>query len=130
MAVEQPYSVWKRIYTLEPHNAEWREFIIADDADEIMGNIKVLESPPGSKICWIESINVNKAYRRKGWGSKLLEIALNYAKSEGFHCLIGQVKPNDDLKTSDLIDFYKKNGFTLTRQDDSFHPVIIKHLDS
>ncbi|NPV74727.1 MAG: hypothetical protein HPY89_13345 [Pelotomaculum sp.] len=58
VAVEQPYSVWRRIYTVEPHNAEWREFIIADDAE---GNIKVLESPPGSKICWIESINVNKA---------------------------------------------------------------------
>jgi len=49
VAVEQPFSIWKRIYTLEPHNAEWQEFIIADDNDEIMGNIKVLESPPGSK---------------------------------------------------------------------------------
>ena len=129
MAVEQPFSIWKRIYTLEPHNAEWLEFIIADDTDEIMGKIKVLESPPGSKICWIESINVNKAYRRKGWGSKLLEIAFNYAKEKGYHYLIGQMKPNEDLMTDDLISFYQKNGFTLTRQDDTFHPVVIKRLD-
>lgn len=130
MAVEQPFSIWKRIYTLEPHNAEWQEFIIADDNDEIMGNIKVLESPPGSKVCWIESINVNKAYRRKGWGTKLLEIAVDYAREKGYQYLIGQMKPNEDLLTGDLINFYQKNGFTLTRQDDTFHPVVIKRLDS
>lgn len=130
MAVDQAFSVWKRVYTLEPHDAEWQEFIIADDTDEIMGSIKVLESPPGSKICWIDSINVSKENRRKGWGSKLLEIAVDNAKTRGYHSILGQLKPNDDLLTSNLSDFYMKNGFTLTKQEDSFHPVIIKHLDS
>lgn len=130
MAVEQTYSVWKRFYTLDPNDAEWQEFIIADDKDDVMGSIRVLESPPGSKTCWIDSINVNKEHRRKGWGSKLLGIAIDNAKTRGYHCMLGQVKPNDDLLISSLSDFYKKNGFTLTKQDDCFHPVIIKHLKS
>lgn len=112
------------------HTASGQEFIIADDKDEVMGSIKVLESPPGSKNCWIDSINVNKEYRRQGWGSKLLEIAVDNAKARGYHCILGQLIPNDDLLCSDLSDFYKKNGFTLTKQDDCFHPVIIKHLKS
>lgn len=129
MAGEQAYSVWRRIYTLEPHNTEWQEFIIADENDEVIGSIKVLESPPGSKTGWIDCINVNKEHRRKGWGSRLLEIAVDHAKSRGYHCLVGQIKPDDGLQVGNLIDFYSKNGFTLTRQDDTFHPVIIKFLD-
>lgn len=130
MAVDQTFSVWKRFFTLEPQNAEWEEFIIADETDEVMGSIKVLETPPGSKICWIDSINIKKDYRRKGWGSKLLEIAVENAKAKGYHYILGQLKPNDGIQTTNLIDFYCKNGFALTRQEDSFHPVIIKYLDS
>jgi ribosomal protein S18 acetylase RimI-like enzyme len=129
MAAGQTYSVWKRLFTLEPHNSEWQEFIIADDKDEILGSIKVLESPPGSKICWIDSINVNRKYRRKGWGSKLLEIAADNAKSKGCKRIQGQLIPNDGIQAQSLSDFYRKNGFVLTRQEDSFHPVIIKYLD-
>lgn len=130
MTVEQSFSVWRRIFTLEPHDTEWQEFIIADEADEVIGVIKIMESPPGSKICWIENIKVNKEFRRKGWGSKLLEIATEHAKSKGYRCLLGQMKPEDDLLVGNLTDFYQNNGFSITRQADAFHPVIIKYLDS
>jgi len=51
------FSVWKRIYSVEPHNATWHEFILADENDDIIGKIRTLESPPGSGNCWIESLS-------------------------------------------------------------------------
>lgn len=130
MPVDQTFSVWRRSFTLEPHHTEWQEFILADEADEIIGVIKVMESPPGSKNCWLESVKVNKEFRNRGWGSKLLEIAADYAKNQGCKCIRGQVKPEGDLSSNNLLNFYMKNGFSIIREADAFHPVIIKYLGS
>jgi len=123
------FSVWKRIYSVEPHNATWHEFILADENDDIIGKIRTLESPPGSGNCWIESLTVDPAFKRRGWGSKLLEIAVENARNQGYRCINGELEPDDCSTVEELIQFYKKNGFTITKKEDVFHPVIEKILD-
>lgn len=118
------FSVWKRIFCIEPHNATWNEFILANENDDILGKIRTLESPPGSGICWIESLTVDPNFKRLGWGSKLIEIAVENARNKGYHSILGELVPNECSTVEDLIQFYKKNGFTINRKEDVFNPVI------
>ncbi|BAF60569.1 histone acetyltransferase HPA2 and related acetyltransferases [Pelotomaculum thermopropionicum SI] len=128
MPADGKYSVWKRIFSVEPHNAIWHEFILANEEDEIIGKIRTLESPPGSGICWIESLSVNPGFKRRGWGSKLLDVALENARNMGYRCILGELVPDECTTVDQLIAFYRKNGFKITRKEDVFHPVIEKIL--
>lgn len=56
--------------------------------------------------------------KRQGTGRKLVEMAIEYAKEEGFKKLTLSAYPQDDsIEYDDLIDFYRNLGFEIEYDD-------------
>jgi glucosamine-phosphate N-acetyltransferase len=61
------------------------------------------------KICHIEDFVIDKAYRNKKLGSKLINTAINYAKHIGYYKMVLQSR-------GEVISFYEKFGFSKNSQ--------------
>ena len=55
--------------------------------------------------------------KRIGEGTKLVEMAKEYARSEGKELTLCAYPINDDMELSELIAFYEHCGFTLDYDD-------------
>ncbi|MDZ5253651.1 GNAT family N-acetyltransferase [Clostridium sp. LIBA-8841] len=84
-----------------------------NDNNEILGIITILiDKPPqginnGYNSCEVIEMGINKEVRNKGYGSKLLNYAENYAKEQNIYCMYMHTYAGDH----DVIAFYGKNGF-------------------
>ena len=76
------------------------------------------------EICDFETRHME--CRGKGYGSKLLEYVINYAKNEGFTNIIGGISHRDEHER--LKKWYAKYGFTVTESTTDYVYDIVKIL--
>lgn len=79
--------------------------LIGFDDDRIIGFL-LLMSKPSAGLWDLNWIAIDKDYRNKGIGTKLLQLWEREAISIGVHCLTLQTSNEHEL------DFYNKRGFT------------------
>ncbi|XP_011307947.1 uncharacterized protein [Fopius arisanus] len=91
---------------------------VSSQARVIVGTVGLLKSHKVEKGAWIKRLHVEKKYRRKGVGSLLLSIALQFAIDEGYSCA--------DLVTSEYAEGGRelcfKKGFELKQM---YHKQVI-----
>jgi GNAT superfamily N-acetyltransferase len=84
-----------KLYTTKQMNLD--EVYIRDDSDPLDGSIS-----PGGRA---------KNYRNKGLGTKLLKLAINYARNRRAKFIYGSVTKEDISRTPFLLQFYERRGF-------------------
>ncbi|WP_148262217.1 GNAT family N-acetyltransferase [Acidithiobacillus caldus] len=84
----------------------WHVYLaLLDTEKEIIGICSHYEQPRGRY--WIGWIGTVKRFRRKGYGTRMLDLVVDKARSFGF----GEVYVHTD--SSSAIDFYKANQFEI-----------------
>jgi GNAT superfamily N-acetyltransferase len=78
--------------------------------DKLVGNI-IIENVKNTEtsLLKIKNIYVDKNWRKKGIGTRLLKYAEDYAIKKGYKRIEVKVPCNE----KECIDFFKKNGYTL-----------------
>jgi GNAT superfamily N-acetyltransferase len=83
---------------------------VATDEDKVVGMMSLLftiSTAKGGTACWLEDMVILPEHRAKGIGSKLLEHAVTYAKSQGFT----RITLLTDRTSDKSIHFYERHGF-------------------
>lgn len=60
---------------------------VSSQSKKIVGTIGLVKSHKVEKGAWIKRLSVHKNYRRKGVGSCLLNVAVQFAIDEGYSCV-------------------------------------------
>ncbi len=81
------------------------EFWVVEEASQIIATVGVLLHEDASEL---KCLYVNRAYRRQGWGHRLSELVLDYARRAGQRRLILWT----DTRFLDAHRLYRKMGFT------------------
>lgn len=71
------------------------------------------------------NIHVQPNHRRKGIGSAMLAELDNQARLSGAEKISGTVNDSDEKETPGLLEFYRKNGFTVGKRDEGWEIVKI-----
>ncbi len=61
----------------------------------------------------LEIVNLDASTYRKGYGTKCLEIIIDWAKSNRIKTIHGMLWDKSPIGKDNLINFYKKNGFDI-----------------
>lgn len=91
-------------------NTETGDIIVAHDAGQIIGMVNLLytvSTALGARVAILEDMVISSEYRDKGVGSKLLNYALDFAKSQG--CQRVTLLTDDD--NTGAHRFYERHGF-------------------
>lgn len=59
----------------------------------------------------VTSVEVNRAYRGRGYGTNILRLALSIADERGVTLLLGVAPDGTGLDAEQLIDWYGRHGF-------------------
>lgn len=109
----QNHNEWlkKKISSYYYRGAKFFGFYF-DNGEPIGFAALLMEEGPEGVICFghkcdLLDIGILKKYRRKGFGSELLEYVEQRAKNEGFYCMYMSTYAMD----YEAISFYGKNGF-------------------
>lgn len=106
---EMPISdQMKREVFEEEFKVSSREFLVAKQDDEIVGYVSLLDCVYNYDII---GIAVSKAYQKNCIGTKLIDEVKKLAKMNNIETITLEV----DEKNINAINFYKKNGFILTK---------------
>jgi GNAT superfamily N-acetyltransferase len=70
----------------------------------------------GEEALFINDISIKPEFQGKGYGSKIIQSAIEYAKEQGIPVALrasvgGHYDTNSNMSQEDLIKFYKKFGF-------------------
>lgn len=82
----------------------------AHDGEEIVGMVCLLftiSTAEGGPVCWLEDMIVHPDRRSSGLGSRLLQHAINFARSNGFT----RITLLTDRMNEGAIRFYGRHGF-------------------
>jgi ribosomal protein S18 acetylase RimI-like enzyme len=90
-------------------------FLVAEDDGKIVGTIASHESGDGS--AYMKRWYVYKEYRHKGIGRALYEQIMDQIKQKGYE----KVRLTTSPLMKDAIEFYKRNNYLLSSQDDLLH---------
>ena len=108
MPLNQAYLDAYEAIDSDPNN----ELVVAKLDGEIVGTLQLTFIPyltyTGSWRCLIEGVRVNKNYRGHGYGTALLQYAIERAKQR--NCSLVQLTSNKQRDKA--LSFYKKFGFT------------------
>jgi len=102
---DQPEFIQKQI--------ERGECFFLEDGGEPVGVIALRERKNGIHI---ESLVVKKSHTAKGYGTKLIEFAKEFAKDRGHKSLHAYT-----FREYNILDFYLKRGFTLQEYSGSYN---------
>lgn len=83
---------------------------VARDGAVAIGMVSLLftiSTSEGGPVCWLEDMIVHSDRRGVGLGSRLIQAAISYAKSNGY----SRIALLTDRKTSNAIRFYRLHGF-------------------
>jgi GNAT superfamily N-acetyltransferase len=98
-------NIWNKI---ENNNIK---YFLAKDNCEIVGLCYICIIPNltynGKSIGYIENVIVDKNYRKKGIGKKIMEMAIEYAKANNCYKAVLQ----SGIKKVEAHKFYEKIGF-------------------
>lgn len=92
------------------NNAEAGHILVAHDAGQIIGMINLLYSIStalGARVATLEDMVISDTHRGKGVGSKLLEYALEFAKSQNCQ----RITLLTDADNFGAHRFYTRHGF-------------------
>lgn len=84
--------------------------LAARDDDQVVGMVSLLftiSTSEGGRVCWLEDMVVRPDRRGGGLGSRLLECAIEYARSHGF----SRITLLTDKLNAGAIRFYGRHGF-------------------
>ena len=84
--------------------------LAARDGDQVVGMVSLLftiSPAPGGTVCWLEDMVVRPDRRGGGLGSRLLQSAIEYARSNGF----SRITLLTDKLNAGAIRFYGRHGF-------------------
>ncbi|MEI8019255.1 MAG: GNAT family N-acetyltransferase [Schlesneria sp.] len=84
--------------------------LAARDGDQVIGMVSLLftvSTAEGGPVCWLEDMVVRPDRRGGGLGSRLLQIAIEYARSHGF----ARITLLTDQLNAGAIRFYGRHGF-------------------
>ena len=84
--------------------------LAARDGDQIVGMVSLLftiSTAEGGPVCWLEDMVVRPDRRGGGLGSRLLQSAIDYARSHGFF----RITLLTDKLNAGAIRFYGRHGF-------------------
>jgi GNAT superfamily N-acetyltransferase len=82
----------------------------ARDGDQIVGMVSLLftiSTAEGGPVCWLEDMVVRSERRGSGLGSRLVQSAINHARSGGFK----RITLLTDRANEGAVRFYERNGF-------------------
>jgi GNAT superfamily N-acetyltransferase len=82
----------------------------AHDGEEVVGIVCLLftiSTAEGGPVCWLEDMIIRPDYRGSGLGSRLLQYAINFARSNGFI----RITLLTDRINEGAIRFYGRHGF-------------------
>ncbi len=85
--------------------------LAARDGDQVVGMVSLLFSistAEGGPVCWLEDMVVRPDRRGGGLGSRLLQSAIDYARSHS----ISRITLLTDKLNAGAIRFYGRHGFT------------------
>jgi len=85
--------------------------IVEIDEGGIVGTVGVHARDDG--VCELRKMYLLPEYRGRGWGRKLLERALAFARTNGFR----RMELETSSKLVEAIALYKRNGFTPLARD-------------
>ncbi len=96
-------------------------FLAYDDSENITGmlTVGIYYSPTGKKA-WIEDVVVNDTYRGQGIGEKLVQHAINFAKTKDVNLLMLTSHPSRIAANK----LYQKVGFN--RRETNVYKMIIE----
>jgi ribosomal protein S18 acetylase RimI-like enzyme len=96
-------------------------FLAYDDSENIIGmlTVGIYYSPTGKKA-WIEDVVVNNKYRGQGIGEKLVQHAINFAKTKDVNLLMLTSHPSRIAANK----LYTKVGFN--RRETNVYKMIIE----
>ncbi len=83
---------------------------IATEEGEVVGMTSLLftiSTAKGSQVCWLEDMIVHPDWRNQGIGGRLLQYAVNYARSQG----MARITLLTDRSSEGSIRFYTRHGF-------------------
>lgn len=92
-------------------NKEIGQLLVLKDNQEVIGMVNLLftiSTALGGKVAILEDVILHHTYRNQGFGSKLIEAAIAFAKKN--HCKRITLLTDSDNETAHT--FYKKHGFT------------------
>ncbi len=99
---------------LELLESSYFDIFVMEKNNEIIGFYQIMYLPhisfKGSKRGQVESVRIRSDFRRNGFGTKLMQHAMEVAKKNG--CSILQLTSNKKRKETEK--FYKKLGFDPT----------------
>lgn len=116
LTMPAPYALdqWTALYC-DPDSLN---FVIMDEG-QLLGYIVGKQHMNNRKeIAHLTSIAVNPTLRQKGIGKKLLETFMMALKTNGVSLLGLEVREQN----KSAIEFYKRNGFSQTGQENNFYP--------
>ena len=101
--------------------SKYFDIFVMEINNEIIGFYQIMYLPhisfKGSKRGQVESVRIRSDFRRNGFGTKLMQHAMEVAKKNG--CSILQLTSNKKRKETDK--FYKKLGFDPTHLGYKFY---------
>lgn len=71
------------------------------------------EVRPNTKDVFLIDLWVEQQYRKKGLGSKMLQVLTSLSLKTNMEKIIGELSPVDYQQRKEQINFYKKNGFII-----------------
>jgi GNAT superfamily N-acetyltransferase len=86
-------------------------FYVLLDNNKIIGTIGILN--PGNNIAELKRLYVDKSFRNKGYGSQLIDKAIQFCKETGFKT----IKLNSDRIFEDAHKLYIQKGFKIVKED-------------
>jgi GNAT superfamily N-acetyltransferase len=96
-----------RMIVSEPERGN---IFVATEEDEVVGMTSLLftvSTAKGAKACWLEDMVIRPDRRGMGIGTRLLEHAVAYAKSNG----VTRITLLTDRTSDKSIHFYEQHGF-------------------
>jgi ribosomal protein S18 acetylase RimI-like enzyme len=120
LLVTTPYTASQEILMNLVASENSHLFLAYDDSENIIGmlTVGIYYSPTGKKA-WIEDVVVNNTYRGQGIGEKLVQHAINFAKTKDVNLLMLTSHPSRIAANK----LYPKVGFN--RRETNVYKMII-----
>jgi ribosomal protein S18 acetylase RimI-like enzyme len=97
----------------------WQEeegFLVAEEGGVLRGYADII-AQPWNQMAWLRNCAVDRSYRRRGVGTRLVQAGLQWAQHHGLHGLMAE----SQTKNYPAIRFYQKLGFAFCGFNDQYY---------
>ncbi len=91
-------------------------FLVAEVDNEVRGYVDLLMEP-WQRIGWVANMAVDRGYRRRGIGSRLMRHARQWAREQGLQMILAEAT----TKNFPALCFYQKLGFQFCGFNDHYY---------